>query len=795
MRPASKKLVSVIIWAAIHVALISLGLLQPWKVESDLYSVLPDSSEFKNVSEAEKALSARSMRNFTVLVGHRDFAVAKSAAEALEASFALDSAFAETRLYVDDSAMQRMSDFFFEYRNVLQGKPVRDLLKAGLKAGDSSAFSAIADMARQKVYGAFTIADLSHLEDDPFLLGAESFDYFTLHSQLMGGRFTLRDGVLAAEDSSVSYVMWSAALSPTVSTMASDGHVLARLDRVLDSLRLTHEGLRIEKSGVPFHSYESSRNAQSEVAWISGVSIVLILLLLLWAFRTPVPIVCTLVAIGVAICAALSGTWALFGSIHVFTFVFGTSVIGVSIDYAIHFFTDWKHGTSESGLEIRRHIFKGLLLGFMTTELSYIALTFADFPLLRQMAVFSIVGLASSFATILLLFPNLPLPQGDARAKSMAPTRIPAFILDFYDRFAPRTVVVAGIVLLLALVPGVLKLNIHTDMRALYAMSENLKRSEALNARLNNLGISANYFIVEGSSEQELLRNEESLVRRLDSALDMAHDSAHDSVSSSVKPVLGGYLATSVYIPSLKVQEETFEGIRRLYASPVFDELLRDLNLSSDSVRVPDASPHYLTPQSEIPASFRSILSMLWIGEVNGKFYSAVFPLHVAANFEVSQFAEALPFVYAVNKMDNVNATLTDLSRVALLLVALAYLVVCVVLVLVYGFVQALKVIRAPVISCFFIAAVFGYCGIPFNFFAIVGVILTLGIGIDYALFFKEGGSRNLKTALAVMLSAMTTLISFGSLSFSSFVPVATFGFSVLLGILCCFALSPFSRR
>ena len=795
MRPASKKLVSVIIWAAIHVALISLGLLQPWKVESDLYSVLPDSSEFKNVSEAEKALSARSMRNFTVLVGHRDFAVAKSAAEALEASFALDSAFAETRLYVDDSAMQRMSDFFFEYRNVLQGKPVRDLLKAGLKAGDSSAFSAIADMARQKVYGAFTIADLSHLEDDPFLLGAESFDYFTLHSQLMGGRFTLRDGVLAAEDSSVSYVMWSAALSPTVSTMASDGHVLARLDRVLDSLRLTHEGLRIEKSGVPFHSYESSRNAQSEVAWISGVSIVLILLLLLWAFRTPVPIVCTLVAIGVAICAALSGTWALFGSIHVFTFVFGTSVIGVSIDYAIHFFTDWKHGTSESGLEIRRHIFKGLLLGFMTTELSYIALTFADFPLLRQMAVFSIVGLASSFATILLLFPNLPLPQGDARVKSMAPTRIPAFILDIYDHFAPRTVVVAGIVLLLALVPGVLKLNIHTDMRALYAMSENLKRSEALNARLNNLGISANYFIVEGSSEQELLRNEESLVRRLDSALDMVHDSAHDSVSSSVKPVLGGYLATSVYIPSLKVQDETFEGIRRLYASPVFGELLRDLNLSSDSVRVPDASPRYLTPQSDIPASFRSILSMLWIGEVNGKFYSAVFPLHVAANFEISQFAEALPFVYSVNKMDNVNATLTDLSRVALLLVALAYLVVFVVLVLVYGFVQALKVIRAPVISCFFIAAVFGYCGIPFNFFAIVGVILTLGIGIDYALFFKEGGSRNLKTALAVMLSAMTTLISFGSLSFSSFVPVATFGFSVLLGILCCFALSPFSRR
>ena len=154
-----------------------------------------------------------------------------------------------------------------------------------------------------------------------------------------------------------------------------------------------------------------------------------------------------------------------------------------------------------------------------------------------------------------------------------------------------------------------------------------------------------------------------------------------------------------------------------------------------------------------------------------------------------------MPGVFAVSKMENVNATLTALSRLALLLVGAAYLVVVIVLALVYGFRQAIKVIRAPVIACLFIAAAFGYFGISFNFFAIVGVILTLGIGIDYTLFFKEGGSRNLKTTLAVMLSAATTLFSFGTLSFSSFVPVSTFGLSVLLGILCCFLLSPLSRR
>ena len=82
-----------------------------------------------------------------------------------------------------------------------------------------------------------------------------------------------------------------------------------------------------------------------------------------------------------------------------------------------------------------------------------------------------------------------------------------------------------------------------------------------------------------------------------------------------------------------------------------------------------------------------------------------------------------------------------------------------------------------------------------FNFFAIVGVILTLGIGIDYALFFREGGRDNLTTTLAVILSATTTLVSFGSLVFSEFTPVKTFGLSVLLGILCCFLLSPLSAK
>lgn len=750
------------IWVVVHAILLALGLLCPWNVETDLYSILPDSSEFKNVSAAEKALSGRTMRNISLLLGHENFEVAKVAAETVNAEFASDSAFESVRFLVDAGALKETRNFLYDHRLVLQGPEVRNALLQGDE-------ECLKNAAMEKIYGVFSMADLSHLDEDPFLLGEQSFDFFTLNNPLMSGKFSIRDGMLVATDSdvfdgpnkknaadsakSINYIMWSAALSNNTSALAADGHVLARLDRTLDSLQNALPGLKVAKSGVPFHSFESSKNAQSEVAWISGISLVLIFALLVFVYRSALPIVATLLSIGVAIAAALSGTWLLFGSIHVFTFVFGTSVIGVSIDYAIHFFTE-RHG-----------IFKGLLLGFMTTELSYFALTFAGFDLLKQMAVFSLIGLASSFLTIVLLFPSV------LREREL-PINTPRKMLDTYDNLlmnrSPWRVRIMLVVFVAVLLPGIYKLNVQTDMGSVYTMSEQLKASEILNARLNDLGISPNYFIVEGNTAQEVLEREESLKLRLDSA-------RKDSL-------LKDYLATSTYVPSLKTQHETFKAVQKL-------------GDAMGSVKSPGENSDFVTLDSGLPVFSKNILDMLWIGEVNGKFYSAVMPLHPTKNFNMQKWSDAEHGIYAVNKMENINGALTDLSRKALMLVACAYVLVFFILTIVYRWRIAVSVIRAPVVGCLFLAAVFGYCDIAFNFFAIVGVILTLGIGIDYALFFREGGPKNYATALSVMLSAATTLISFGSLAFSGFIPVSTFGFATLLGISCCFLLAPLSQK
>ena len=268
----------IILCVVIHAVLIVLGVSVPWKMDSDLYSVLPDSDEIKNVSAAEKTLSARTVRNITVLVGHDNFEVARSAAVALDSMFKDDSSFEETRLFVNEKMMDETREFFFNHRYTLQGRNVREILAKG-------DFETLKNRALQKIYGSFSMANLNRLDEDPFLLGDAAFENFVQNSPMTMSRFSIRDSVLYAVDSGVTYVMWNAKLSENVPSMASDGHVIAKMNRVLDSLKLAKPGLIVAKSGVPFHSYESSDRAMSEIAWISGVSIVLILLLLLYVFR------------------------------------------------------------------------------------------------------------------------------------------------------------------------------------------------------------------------------------------------------------------------------------------------------------------------------------------------------------------------------------------------------------------------------------------------------------------------------------------------------------------------------
>jgi predicted exporter len=155
--------------------------------------------------------------------------------------------------------------------------------------------------------------------------------------------------------------------------------------------------------------------------------------------------------------------------------------------------------------------------------------------------------------------------------------------------------------------------------------------------------------------------------------------------------------------------------------------------------------------------------------------------------------ARELPGVTLINKVGDIGRTLQQLSRIALILIVVAYALIFLGLWRLYDLRTAVKVSAIPVSASVLTVAVLGYAGLPFNLFAIVGLLLVPGIGSDYAVFYEEGHTRRAVTMLAVTLSLVCTVSSFGALAFSSLAGV--FGLTVTLGVVISFILSPLAAR
>ena len=88
--------------------------------------------------------------------------------------------------------------------------------------------------------------------------------------------------------------------------------------------------------------------------------------------------------------------------------------------------------------------------------------------------------------------------------------------------------------------------------------------------------------------------------------------------------------------------------------------------------------------------------------------------------------------------------------------------------------------------------AVAALAGVAFTFFNAMALVLVLSIGIDYSVFCREtSGARKPVTMLAIVLAALSTILSFGMLSMSQVFAVHAFGITMLIGIFFAFLFAP----
>jgi predicted exporter len=111
--------------------------------------------------------------------------------------------------------------------------------------------------------------------------------------------------------------------------------------------------------------------------------------------------------------------------------------------------------------------------------------------------------------------------------------------------------------------------------------------------------------------------------------------------------------------------------------------------------------------------------------------------------------------------------------------IALVFLVLCVR----YSRRQAAVILIPTVLAMALTIGIIGYLHVTLTLFNMMGLMLVLGVGVNYAIFLHEGGVNQAATLAGVLLSAGTTLLSFGMLAFSGMPALSSFGVTLLIGI------------
>jgi len=164
----------------------------------------------------------------------------------------------------------------------------------------------------------------------------------------------------------------------------------------------------------------------------------------------------------------------------------------------------------------------------------------------------------------------------------------------------------------------------------------------------------------------------------------------------------------------------------------------------------------------------------------------------------VAHAADGLDGVTLVDKAASVSRLLGRYRAWAVPGLGAAALMMLLVLLVRYGARAALAVLLPVLLAEALSLALFGYAGVPMTLFGVVGWTLGLGIGVNYAIFLREGIDRPGATAMAVMLSACTTLLGFGLLAFSGVPALRHFGLalaSTIAGSLLFAPLSVFDKK
>jgi len=450
-------------------------------VATDITHFLPQGEDRDDVHLARELAAGELSRTMVLLLDAADAQQAADASRAFERELRDEPVVREHLARLVTGSGEAVEDAMWQtYRQHRVAFAAPDAERARQMLRDEALDASIAELKR-KLQTPMSTLLVKVVPEDPLRLLPQLFE------RLMAGRgegLKLVDGrfVTDAEDGAVMFLTTTIPMTDATAMRP----LLAGIDAAFERSNAAFDGgLRLHQSGTHLFALAAEAGIRSDIQRVSIGSAIGLTTLFLVLFRSLRLLLLVLPILGMGFLAGTSACLLWFGSVHGLTLAFGAALIGVSVDYGVHFHCHHLHardgGTARDSL---RRVWPGLGLGALTTITGFLALISSSFPGLRQLAVFATFGIAAAALSTWLFLPAL----ASQRAQ---PTRIANRLTSSLRNawFAPQrsrfALLVPIVLVLVAIAVGLPQLRWNDGLADLNKIDPEIQaRDEAVRARV-----------------------------------------------------------------------------------------------------------------------------------------------------------------------------------------------------------------------------------------------------------------------------------------------------------------------
>ncbi|MBS1143844.1 MAG: hypothetical protein H6R14_1250 [Proteobacteria bacterium] len=543
---------------------------------------------------------------------------------------------------------------------------------------------------------------------------------------------------------------------------------------------------RMQLSGPGAFAVKSRETIKSEVSKLSTISTVAIIAVLFFVYRS-----LRLLTLGLlpVVSGALAGIVAVslaYGTVFGITVGFGSALIGEAVDYSIYYFVQ----SGRLGADAwRQRFWPTVRLGVLTSICGFTALLFSGFPGLAQLGLYSLSGVLTAALVTRFILPALAGNDHPIRDLShlAAPLNRGIRLLQGLRWPVLLLTVAASVVL-------VIDRNElwHPNLSALSTVSaEDGARDQALRADIS--APDSRYMVVIGAADRE-------------GALQAAERAGQQLDTLVARGVIGGYDSPARFLPSQAMQAS------RRASLPEADELQARLQAAQADSPLAAAKLgafiEDITTARTQPAIGRDALDgtslalavdSLLVQRPDG--WSVLLPLRPAGgdkglDIPVDAVRTALAgsdalFIDMKLEFDTLyndylhEATLLSLAGLAAIVALLGVTLRSLL---------RLGAILLPLgLAVILVIAGVHLAGEQLHLLHLIGMLLIVAVGSNYALFFDRGGDEDRldpPTLASMAIANLTTAIGFGTLALSSVPVLHAVGITVGPGAVLALLLS-----